>query len=81
MAVLVDLEVAVTFHEDIILSIDGNHWHLAQHVEHGLCLRLVICLHIVTDTVDLLLDELALGLDLYVFQFLVPGDGVAFHAR
>ena len=79
VAVLIDFEVAVALHEDVVLTVHRHHRHFAQHVEHGLCLRFVISLHIVADAVYLLLDELALGFDFHTFQFLAPRDGIALH--
>ena len=76
MAVLVDLVVRVAFHEDVVFSVHCHHRHLAEHVHHGLCLRLLIGLHVVADAVYLLFDQLALGLDDDALQFLVPCDGV-----
>ena len=76
MAVLVYLKTAIALDEDVILSIHRHHWHLAQHVHHGLRLRLLIGLHVVGDTVYFLLDELLLRFNHYAVQFLVPGDGI-----
>ena len=80
MAVLVDTVVGVATDKDVVVAVDGDHGHLAQHVEHGLRLRLAIGLHVVAHTVELLLDELALGLDDDAVELLVPRDGVGSHA-
>ena len=36
MTILVNLEIGIASHEDVLLAIDCDHWHLAQHVHRGL---------------------------------------------
>ena len=36
MAVLIDFEAIVPLYEDVILTINSHHRHLAQHVDHSL---------------------------------------------
>ena len=37
VAVLVNLVVAASFHEDVLLAINSHHRHFAQQVKHVLC--------------------------------------------
>ena len=67
VTVLVYLKTAVAFNLYIIFAINGYHRHLAQHIKHGLRFWLFIRLDIVTYAVDVLFNQLALGLNGYAF--------------
>ena len=76
VAVLVNAEVAVALHRNIVLAVDRHHRHLAQHVHHRLRLCLDIGLHVIAYAVYLLLDELSLGSHRHLFQLLLPSHRV-----
>ena len=64
----IHLEVGRTIDGDIVLSIDGNHRHLAEHVEDGVRLGVLILGYVVAHLIDFHLHQGLLGDDLHTLQ-------------
>ena len=68
VTVAVDLERGSAFNPNLVLPIDGYHWHLLEHVEHVAGLRVGIGLHVVAQAVNLGLDQLSLSGDHHLLE-------------
>ena len=67
-AVDIHFERRRAVHRDIVLTVDRYHRHLAEHVEHGVRLRVLVFSHVVTHLVDLHLHQRLLGDHLHALQ-------------
>ena len=67
-AIHIYLEIGRTIDGDIILSIDGDHRHLTEHVEYGVRLGVLVLGHVVAHLIDLHLHQRLLGDDLHTLQ-------------
>ena len=75
LAVEQHLVVALPVEANVLLGIDGNHGHLAQHVEGVVARGLGVGLHIVGNFINIALDERALGYDGHLRKFGPLGKG------
>ena len=73
VTILVNFKVRRTLHTDVVLGIDGDQWHLAQHLQHGAGFGVAVALHVVGQAVNLSLDERTDGFHLHLAQVLEDG--------
>ena len=52
LSVHIDLEAAASVDGDVVLTVNRNHRHLSEHIEHSACLGIDIIFHLVGKLVN-----------------------------